>query len=74
MRCVAVLPRMMPRVDTVFRETMKYKHGHCRSYPNHVFDTTQYDSLQEQILVAKVAMLLRMVNIRHPAASAHIIP
>ena len=70
LRCVAVLPRMMPRIDTMFRETMKHKHGHCRSFPNHAFDATQYDSLQDQILVIKVVMPLRMVNIKHPAASA----
>ena len=65
-----MLPRMMPRIDTMFRKMMKHKHGQCRSYPNHAFDATQYDSLRDQILVDKVAMLLRMVIIRHPAASA----
>ena len=70
LRCAAVLPRMMPQIDTLFRETMKHKHSHCRSYPNAAFDAAQYDSLQNQILVDKVSILLRMVNIKHPAASA----
>ena len=70
LRCIAILPDMMSRLDTRMREMLKTKHGHCRSYPNDAFDAAQYNSLEDMVLVDKISMLLRLVHLNHPAASA----
>ena len=70
LKCIIIMPPTMPRLDTRFREMFKHKHGHCRSYPNAAFNATQYNSLEDMVLVDKIAMLLRLVHLNHPAASA----
>ena len=44
---------------------MKHKMGHCTSYPNHAFDAAQYNSFDDMVLVDKVMMMLRLVNLDH---------
>ena len=70
LKCIAILRDMMPRLDTRMRKMLKPKHGHCRSYPNDAFDAAQYNSLEDMVLVDKISMLLRLVHLDHPAASA----
>jgi hypothetical protein len=49
---------------------MKHKMGHCRSYPNHAFDAAQYNSFDDMVLVDKVMMMLRLVNLDHCVSKA----
>jgi hypothetical protein len=70
LKCIAILPDVMPKLDARMREMLKTKHGHCRSYPNDAFDAAQYNSLEDMVLVDKISMLLRLVHLDHPAASA----
>ena len=72
LKCIAILPDMMPRLDTRVWETLTTKHNHYRSYPNDAFDAAQYNSLDDMVLVDKTAMLLRLVHVHlnHPAAFA----
>ena len=69
LKCIAIMPNMVPRLDTRMREMLKHKHGHCRSYPNDAFDAAQNNSLEDMVLVDKVAMPLRLVHLNHPAAA-----
>ena len=53
-----------------FRQMMKHKMGHCRSYPNYAFDAAQYNGFDDMVLVDKVMMMLRLVNLDHCVAKA----
>ena len=57
-------------VDRPFRQMMKNKMGHCRSYPNHAFDAAQYKSFADMVLVDKVMVMSRLVNLDHCVAKA----
>ena len=68
LRTTPVTYQQVAKLDTATRAMFKRKLGHCRSYSNPAFDAGQYDSLEDMLLVEKVAMLLRLVNMDHPVA------
>ena len=49
LKCIAVMPDMMPRLDTRMREMHKHKHGHCGPYPNDALDAAHNNSLNWRI-------------------------
>lgn len=61
---------MIHGVESKLTQVMKHKHRLCEHHPNDAFAATLYNSTNNQILVDRISMFLRMVQAKHSVASA----